>query len=262
MLPEALYTLEINGNKIFEIHMYGILVAIGIFAAFLSIFVYCKRLHIPDGFVDFIFYNGVASILFGFFSAALFQSVYNFIENPERGFRLGVGITFIGGLIGGALFFLLIYFIFRCRLKNSLAEVISVIPCAILVAHAFGRVGCFFAGCCYGTETDSFLGVQFPNLAHPVYPTQLYEAIFLFLMFALCSYLLLRYRTRHNMSLYLFGYGIFRFLLEFMRGDARGEFVALLSPSQFWSVLMVAAAFLVWFLEKRYVPAVKSAAEE
>ena len=83
-----------------------------------------------------------------------------------------------------------------------------------------------------------------------------------FLMFALCSYLLLRHHTRHNMSLYLFSYGIFRFLLEFMRGDARGEFVALLSPSQFWSVLMVAAAFLVWFLEKRYVPAVKSAAEE
>lgn len=262
MLPEALYTLEINGNKIFEIHMYGVLVAIGIFAAFFSIFVYCKKLRIPDGFVDFIFYNGVASILFGFFSAALFQSVYNFIENPERGFHLGGGITFIGGLIGGALFFLLIYFLFRRRLKNTLSSVISVIPCAILVAHGFGRVGCFFAGCCYGTETDSFLGVQFPHLAHPVYPTQLYEAIFLFLMFALCSYLLLRHHTRHNMSLYLFSYGIFRFLLEFMRGDARGEFVALLSPSQFWSVLMVAAAFLVWFLEKRYVPAVKSAAEE
>ena len=254
MLPEALYTLEINGTRIFEIHMYGVLVAIGIFAAFFSIFLYCKKLRIPDSFVDFVFYNGVASILFGFFSAALFQAVYNFIEHPEKGFRLGGGITFIGGLIGGALFFLIIYFIFRRRLKSTLSSVISVIPCAILVAHGFGRVGCFFAGCCYGKETDSFLGVQFPNLAHPVHPTQLYEAAFLFLLFALCSYLLLRHHTRHNMSLYLFGYGIFRFLLEFVRGDARGEFVALLSPSQFWSILMVAAAFLVWFLEKRYVP--------
>ncbi len=258
MLPNALYTLKIGENTVFEIHMYGIMVAIGIFCCFLSIFLYCKKLGIPDSFVDFVFYNGVASIVFGFFSAALFQAVYNYIENPSRGFRLfGSGITFIGGLIGGALFFLVVYFLLRGRLKNRLSEVLSIIPCAILVAHAFGRVGCFFAGCCYGMETDSFLGVKFPYLPHPVHPTQLYEAAFLFLMFGICSYLLLRYRTRHNMSLYLFCYGIFRFLIEFVRDDARGEFLFGISPSQFWSILMIAGAFLVYYLEKKYVPLVR-----
>ena len=117
------------------------------------------------------------------FLAALFQAIYNYIKNPNAGFHFGDGITFLGGLIGGAACFICVYFIFRKKFNMRLYQVLSILPCCILIAHAFGRVGCFFAGCCYGKETNGFWGVEFPNLSSKVYPTQLFEAVFLLIMF-------------------------------------------------------------------------------
>ena len=73
-----------------------------------------------------------------------------------------------------------------------------------------------------------------------MHPTQLYEAAFLFLLFALASYLLLKKKFWGNMSLYLICYGIFRFLIEFIRDDERGKLIGKLTPSQFWSLIMIA----------------------
>lgn len=229
-------------------YMYGLMIAVGILACFGVIFYYGKKKKIEEKFTDFIFYNAIISIAVGFGSAALFQATYNYIENPENGFHFNGGITFIGGLIGGVICFLAVYFLFRKKYKNSLLDVISMCPCGILIAHAFGRVGCFFAGCCYGKETDSFLGVQFPDLPHPVHATQLYEAAFLFLLFGVCFYLLMKKNFKHNLSVYLIAYGIFRFLIEFLRADDRGSLVGSLSPSQFWSIVMVVAGVGVYFL--------------
>ena len=195
---------------------------------------------------DFVFYAGIASIAVGFGSAALFQSFYDFLENPSKGFHITGKITFIGGLIGGVACFLLLYLIFRKKLVSKLTDIISIAPCSILIAHAFGRVGCFFAGCCYGKETDSFLGIKFPNLPNPVHPTMLYEAIFLFLLFAICMVLLFKFDFKHNLSVYLIGYGIFRFAVEYLRADDRGQFIGSISPSQFWSILMVVIGIALW----------------
>ena len=242
-------------DKIFGLfYMYGLMIAVGILTALGLLFYYGKKKKIEEAFIDFVFYDGIISIIFCFFSAALFQAIYNYIENPENGFRLDGGLTFIGGLIGAVICFITVYMIFRKRYKSNLLDILSFAPCAILVGHAFGRVGCFFAGCCYGKETDSFLGVQFPHLPNPVHPTQLYEAAFLFILFAVCFYLLIKKDFKHNASVYLICYGIFRFCLEFVRNDSRGAFVAGLTPSQFWSVVMivlgVALIFVVEYLYK------------
>ena len=81
----------------------------------------------------------------------------------------------------------------------------------------------------------------------------LYESAFLFILFAVCSYLLLKKKFRHNMSLYLVAYGIFRFLIEYVRGDDRGQIIPGLpiSPSQFWSIFMVLIGVGVFFLVKK-----------
>ena len=234
-----------------KVHMYGVMIALGILACFIVLYTYSKKLKLNERFVDFIYYDALLSIAFGFGSAALFQATYNYLENPEAGFKFDGGITFIGGLIGGASAFLLIYVIFRKKLTGRLYEAISLIPCCIIVAHALGRVGCFFAGCCYGKPTFSALGVCFPNVAGKVHPTQLYEAAFLFLLFAVCSYLLLKKGFKHNMSLYLIAYGIFRFLIEYVRNDERGELLGFITPSQFWSVLMVGLGIGLIFIMKR-----------
>lgn len=233
------------------VRMYGVMVAVGILAAYAVLFIYSKKLNIEPKFSDFIFYNSIVAIGIGFLSAALFQATYNYIENPEAGFDFGSGITFIGGVIGGAAFFVLFYIILRKRYKTNLMDTLSMFPCCILIGHAFGRIGCFFAGCCYGKATDSFLGVQFPHLIEKVHPTMLYEAAFLFIMFAVCSVLLLKYKSCHNMSLYMFSYGVFRFLVEFLRGDDRGAFLGIMSPSQFWSAIMIIGAVVLFFFERK-----------
>lgn len=241
MLPDPLF---------WNVHMYGVMIAVGILACFLVLFYCGKKKGLSEKFTDFVFYNAIAAILLGFVSAAVFQAFYDFIENPEAGFHVDKdgGITFIGGLIGGVAVFLIGYAIFRKKYTSKLIDLLPIAPCCILIAHAFGRVGCFFAGCCYGKVTDSFWGVKFPKLPNPVYPTMLYEAIFLFILFGITFYLVMKKNFRHNMSLYLICYGIFRFSIEYLRGDHRGELVAGISPSQFWSILMVVFGIGLIFL--------------
>ena len=260
MYPDYLFKINIGGQT-YGPTMYGIMIALGLLACFLVIFKYGEIMHYNKDFVDFIFYDGIASIIVGFGFAAIFQAFYNFIETGV--FEFG-GITFLGGLIGGAGCFLILYFIFRKKYNTRLCEVITYLPCGILIAHGFGRIGCLFAGCCHGT----FLGTEYVvggirmrgDFGWGYYiPTQLYEALFLFLMFGVISYLVLKRKYQYGLSLYLISYGVFRFLIEFLRADHRGEFIGKISPSQFWSLLMIPLAVGVYFLQKYFL---KKRAEE
>ncbi len=237
------------------LNTYGLMIALGIISCYFLLDTLCKKNKIDEKFTLFIEINGVASIIVGFVFAALFQSLYEFIENPSAGFKISGNITFFGGLIGGVLTFLIVYFIFRKKFKNTLFNVLSIIPPCIVIAHAFGRVGCFLAGCCYGKPTDSIWGVYFPSrpTAGVVFPTNLYEAIFLFVLFAVLLFLLIKFKFKYNLPLYCVCYGVFRFLIEYLRGDARGEFVAGVSPSQFWSIIIVVVGIGLWlFLYLKY----------
>lgn len=237
-----------------NVNLYGVMIAVGLLACFGVLFSFSKRKGLDSRYTDFIFYDAIFAIAFGFLSAALFQAFYNYLENPEQGFRFGSGITFIGGLIGGVISFLLIYFLFRKHTHGKLTDILSIAPCCILIAHAFGRLGCLFAGCCHGEylgKDYEFGGIFMrPNSGPAGYyvPIQLYEALFLFILFGVCSYLLLKKDFKHNLSIYLISYGIFRFVNEFFRSDSRGQFIGSLSPSQFWSIVMVIAGAGVYFL--------------
>ncbi len=247
MLPDPIFT--IFGRSIY---MYGLMIAVGILACFIVLFGYGKILKVSQRLLDFGFYTGIASIVIGFGCAALWQALYNYIARPDLGFRLGSGITVVPGLVCGAGFFLIIYFaVYRRLTEERLVDIMPIAPCCILIAHAFGRIGCFFAGCCHGRVTDSFLGVQFPGEMQKVLPTQLWEACFLFIMFGVCSYLLLRHRYRLTLPLYTFSYGIFRFIIEFFRGDARGSFIPGLSPTQFWCIFIILGSIPFFILLSR-----------
>ena len=228
------------------LNTYGLMIAIGIIVCYWLLDKLCKKNNIDEKFTLFIQINGALSIVVGFVFAGLFQSLYEFIENPEAGFRISGNITFFGGLIGGVITFLIIYFIFRKKFKNSLIDVLSILPPCIVIAHAFGRVGCFFAGCCYGKPTNSIWGVQFPSLTQKVFPTNLYEAIFLFVLFVVLFILLVKFKFKYNLPLYCVCYGVFRFFIEYLRGDARGSFVGGVSPSQFWSIIIILVGVALW----------------
>ena len=243
MLPEPLF---------WKVHMYGLMIGLGLAAGFIILAYLCKKKNVEEKFSDFMFMNGVAAVFLGFLSGALFQSVYNYIENPDRGFKFGDSMTFLGGLIGGVVVFLIVYAFMRKRYTTRLFEVLSIVPCVITIAHGFGRIGCFFAGCCYGKPTDSFLGVTFPGHTQAVHPTQLYEAAFLFILFGIFMFLLLKYDFKYNFNVYLIAYGTFRFLLEFIRGDHRGQLLGFISPSQTWSLCMVLIGIGLIFLMKKW----------
>lgn len=248
MLPNPLFL---------NVHMYGIMIAVGILFAFLVLFRYSKKLGLPGKLTDLVYYDGIVSILLGFGFAALFQATYNYIEHPENGFHLGEGITFLGGMIGGTVIYLIIWMIFRKKVPGNLYDIMPVIPCMITVGHAFGRIGCFFAGCCYGKPTDSIFGVQFPGAYFEqlgkVHPTQLYEAAFLFVLFGVLTWLLLKKKFQYTMTVYLASYGVFRFLIEFLRYDDRGQLGKLLSPSQTMSLVFLGLAVLAFFLQRNYL---------
>lgn len=235
--------------------LYGLLIGIGVTLAFVVVWTFSKRAKIESKFVDFMSYALVAAIVVGFFLSTVVQSLYEYIEDPTEGFRISGNLTFIGGIVGGAAMFFAIYFPMRKRYQSRFLDVSSIVPCAIMLGGAFGRVGCFCAGCCYGIETDSFWGITFVGMDTPVYPTQLFEAIFLFALFGLCSFLFLKYKFKYNFPLFMFAYGLFRYLIEFIRGDERGALIPGMSPSQFWSILLMAVAvplaIMTYFMFKK-----------
>lgn len=236
------------------IDSYILFIAIGIILAVgLALFycIYLKKFKKNDIFDMLICTCG--AIVFGFLFALLFENLYEFLDDPKN-YQWGWGITFYGGLFGGIVGFLFIYLVFL-RKKSTLpmGEVLKIAPACVTLAHGFGRIGCFMAGCCYGKETTSWIGVQFPDLPNKVIPTQLIEAIFLFILTAVLLVLIFTINFNYTSLVYLGGYGLFRFIIEFFRGDYRGGFLGFLSPSQIWSIVFMLSVVPLYFLLKKVV---------
>lgn len=240
------------------LNMYGLCIGVGVILCLVFLRFACKRLNIPKKFEDFTEILAVISIGAGVLSGMLFQSFYNFLDNPSAGFHFSFeGITFIGGLIGGVVVFLSVYFLYgRKKYGAYLIRLLPIAACCIAIAHCMGRIGCFCAGCCHGKVVDenTLFAIYFPYnpktgiAAGWKYPTQLFEALFLLTFFVIGGFLTIKKNYKYTMNLYLISYGIFRFLNEFLRGDNRGSFIPGISPSQFWSIVMVLMGIAFYFV--------------
>jgi phosphatidylglycerol:prolipoprotein diacylglycerol transferase len=140
----------------------------------------------------------------------------------------------------------------------KLADLISPL---IALGLSFGRIGCFFAGCCYGKETSLPWAVVFKNpdslarLNVPLHPTQLYDAVNGLAIFFFLSWLEKKKSFDGQIFwLFLFLYSITRFFIEIFRGDPRGFlFGGLLSTSQGIGVLLaICSLFMLFFMEKMH----------
>lgn len=248
-----------------DIHLYEICVLVGILACFIFAYIAMKKSGFSSTARDTILMIGIIAIILGLTFGALLQSLYDFIANPKEGFKFEGKMTFLGGLLGGVITYLGVYFIyvyainprlkekslFKSDMNKGVWELLRFAPISITIAHAFGRIGCFFAGCCGGVATKMWFGVQFPGEHVKVVPTQLFEAIFLFLISIVMIVLYFKFHFKYNMSVYLIGYGVWRFIIEYFRNDERGAFIPGLTPSQFWSLLMVIGG-IVFFFVYRY----------
>lgn len=194
----------------------------------------------------------LGTFLFGWIGAKVFFLIFSAPDRAldysrEVNFWLGGGFVFYGGFIFSALFALIYTFY-----KNSIAPVdLAVITPGLALGHAIGRLGCFLAGCCFGSHCDLPIGISFKGeVRHAV---QLYEFACLLGLFYLTKRFLNKKRFDLALVTYLVGYGAVRFVLEFFRGDdIRGLFYGL-STSQWTSLLIIVVVLGIRMLAKNAV---------
>ena len=174
------------------------------------------------------------------------------------------GGVFYGGLLGA----ILATVVLLARRHISFWTFADAAAPSVALGQAFGRVGCFLAGCCWGKECSLPWSVTFTDpkahenvgvpLGLPLHPTQVYEILG---TLALCV-LLVKFETRRysgeTFARYLFGYALLRGTIEFFRGDPRGA-VGPFSTSQVIALAGLATAASIHALRRR-IPSVPAAA--
>ena len=248
--------MEFNTTTInfFEIQPYFFFYVIGIvFASSLFILLLLKFNFNISRYTK-IYFLSVIGLLAGAKLFGILTGLFNAIVNNEKitlNTFLHTGIVFYGGLIGFILSYLLI-----CKLWNKYIEyrVIDIVAVCIPMFHFWGRLSCFFSGCCYGKENYSNISVLYTNRINneivtlPRVPIQLIEAgCNLFIMTFLMILLFKRKYEKRILIIYICMYAILRIILELFRGDISRGIWNGISFSQFVSaaILIIIASLII-----------------
>jgi phosphatidylglycerol:prolipoprotein diacylglycerol transferase len=186
-----------------------------------------------------------------------------------------------GGLVfqGGPPVVMVFLYFYLKKKKVPFLKVVDIAGVYLPLAHAIGRLGCFFKGCCYGKVTDVAWGVSFPRwprdvtlpaedspayldqLGHrlvassdlwsaPVHATQLYESAGLVLIAGLLFVMRKKWHPFDGVVLpaYLALYGVLRFVVEIYRGDNNPTmFNNSISEQQLFSLIFIVLAVFMYF---------------
>ena len=258
-----------------NIHWYGIMVALG-FLASLAVLEY-KRDYArmtSDQIIDLSIIVVVCGIV-GARIAYVIQFFDQFRGNLWKIFRVDQGgLVFYGGFILAALV------IFRYVRKHKLCvpRILDICAPAMAIGHAFGRIGCFIQGCCFGIPCKAFGTVYPPGTAPaarypdmdsiaanlqltgkaalsslPLLPVQLIESagnlllgIGLLLLFRKIR------RTGTVAAVYFIGYGIMRFILEYFRGDHTDRIIGLTRAQLVGVFIMIPIGIFCCFYFKKH----------
>lgn len=232
-----------------KVHWYGLMYLFG----FLGAWILAQRRAGKLGWRreeidDLVFYSAFGVVLGGRSGYMLFYNLAALAYDPLSFFRVWEGgMSFHGGLVG----VLVAMGLFARKYKRAFFEITDFIAPLVPIGLFFGRIGNFINGELWGKVTNLPWGMVFPAAGHlPRHPSQLYEAllegIVLFAVLWLYSA-----KTRPQMAvsgLFLFLYGTFRFLVEFIREpDAHIGYLAFgwLTMGQVLSFPMIAAGLLL-----------------
>ena len=234
--------IDLFGNKL---GMFPLCAGIALLAATLAVRFQSKKLSEDPDFENRIMIAIPLSMLSGVFVAYLsdviFRGGWKALTKPR-----GFGLTFYGWLTGCIAF----YWIYGkiCRIRPVL--LFNLFLPSFALAQAIGRIGCFCGGCCYGRPAGC-LGIRFPpgSLPYQAYgntaliPVQLMEAAYLLALFAVL-FLKIPFPKRAAWYLILMSSG--RFLLEFLRGDNRGDIGGFhwLSPAQLLGIIFLGVGII------------------
>lgn len=236
------------------VHGYGVMIAVGILAASWLATKLCKEYKLDyeniDSFIIFVIVIGYA-----FSKLTYCLTVFDqFLSDPLSVLGSGGWVVY-GGILGGLLAALI-----WCKWKKwKFMDYFQVLMPCVSLAQGFGRIGCFFAGCCGGAVTDAWYGIQFPasSLAwittQKIIPTQLLSSAGDFLIFAFLMYNLKKGKHPEDTGAwYLILYSVGRFLIEFLRGDLIRGGIGPFSTSQFISLFVVVlGAYMIWNRQRK-----------
>lgn len=240
-------------------HMYGLMIAIGFMAALLMSLNRGKKKGMSEDMIYGIFFCAIFGGMAGSRLLYYIVEIPSILENPSILWDFKNGYVVYGGIIGGVLTSMI-----YCKIKKQrfLSYFDLVMP-AVSLAQGFGRLGCFFAGCCYGRETDAWYGITFRNSAFApnnvkLIPTQLISSAgdFLFCILLL-SYAKREPKEGRVAAVYMLFYGIGRFAIEFLRNDYRGS-VGVFSTSQLISIGVVALGVVLYVVASKFQKKVKA----
>jgi phosphatidylglycerol:prolipoprotein diacylglycerol transferase len=179
------------------------------------------------------------------------------------------GLTSFGALFAG-----LIYILYWCvRHRVGIFRLTDLLAAPFLLGSAFGRIGCFLNGCCYGRACtpNTFLAVNFwdesglQRIGYHI-PAQLYDAGMDFLFLGLVLWYERRqYRPGQGFGSVMFLYGLARFIFEFWRAGTPAEVDAQIASSTYWgnlpitqaqgvAIVLMAAGAVIWLLAFRRRP--------
>lgn len=253
MLP----TIHIFG---IDIAMYSILILIGFLAGL--IFAICYNAKFYNIKREDILYSSLfgiigvgigGKILYIITNLPYLIQNYNIINSDAILNMFKSGFVFYGGLIGGILGIFIYSKVFKISFKNLLLIIIPVVP----LIHFFGRIGCLFAGCCYGKEYNGFGHIIFTNTPYapvnvPLFPSQIVECLCNLLIFIVIFFTYKKFKgTYKSIGIYCILYGFARFILEFFRGDDIRGFLLNLSTSQWFSIVLCIIGFSIFVYEYR-----------
>ena len=234
------------------IHIYGLMMGIGFIAAYLVTDYRGKKKGLNT---DIIFGILWCSVIGGMLGSRLLYYIVelpSILKNPSILWDFRIGYVVYGGIIGGVL----ANYIYCRKKKVHFIEYFDLVMPAVALAQGFGRIGCFFAGCCYGKETDLPFGITY-HISHSapngvkLIPTQLISSAGDFLFaFILMAYAGKKRKNGKVGALYMIMYSIGRFCIEFLRDDERGS-VGLLSTSQLISLLIFAGGVALYLLSAK-----------
>jgi len=253
--------IDIHG---FPIGTYGLMLAVGFYLALLVTERRARLFGIPRGeaasLAVWILIAGIVGARFWYIAISWSE----FVQRPLD-FILSRGdLVFFGGILGGTLAAVL----WSRRRAFPVWEVGDWVAPGVALGHAFGRIGCFLNGCCFGRRSALPWAVRFPEDSYafdfhldrypdaldpgaswslPVHPVQLYSFVFLLALSLFLFWMTPRRRFSGQVFWwYAVIYASYRFLVEFLRADLRGM-IGPLSSSQVLCLLVLLAS-PVWYL--------------
>lgn len=251
----------------FPVGTYGLMLTLGFLAGIWLVMRLGKRDQLePDALADI----AVAVLVGGILGSKLLMIVVDMIHGEPLSEVFSLGTLRAGGAVHGGVILGLLTFFWRMRkLKLPLDATMDALVPGIALGQAIGRWGCFFAGCCYGTESHLPWAVTFtsPDISQgtplfmPLHPVQLYNSLANFLVVGLLLLVGRRRRFRGQVGACYFALeGLGRMITETWRGDLdRGVWLGIswLSTGRLTGLLFILIGVVLWivFQRRRQTPA-------